>query len=55
MVALFVLESEREIEVGVLVHRQKIMVDALTEREKRLRHIGAVVVVKSAGTDVLAG
>lgn len=52
---LFVFGPWWEIKVGELVHRQEILVDALAKREVGLRHIGAIVVVESTGTDVLVG
>lgn len=50
---LFVLGSRGKIEVGVLVHRQEILVVSLAKCKVGLRHVGAVIVVESAGTDML--
>lgn len=49
---LLVLGSRGKNVVRVLVQRQEVLVDALAKREVGLCHIGAVIVVESAGADV---
>lgn len=41
--------------VGGFVLRREVLVDALAESKVGICHVGAVIVVEGAGTDVLVG